>query len=229
LLLLAAIVLWKYWAKKCLAARLKTCLDQPVDWTDAPNTADEQRDSDAVENPVARDNVEALPRNGSAERRLRLSTNASVRSLAAAAVDPEKLLTVTFRSMFTPVRTLITYVQVTAQIGRVLQMQLPGYMQDFVNACKPFLNTWELFVSMDCAGYGGFYALWTAKVVALPVVCLLIIVGVFLFDTQWTKITPHELDVAQNAAKTRIFCTQSPNSARFCSPFRARMNVCFMR
>eukprot|EP01043_Picozoa_sp_COSAG02_P041756 COSAG02_NODE_3490_length_6660_cov_5.207285_2_plen_732_part_00 len=156
LLLLAVIVLWKYWAKKCLTARLKTCLDQPVDWIDAPNTADEQRDSDAVENPVAGNNAEALPRNSSAERRLRLSTNASVRSLAAAAVDPEKLLTITFRSMFTPVRTLITYVQVTAQIGRVLQMQLPGYMQDFVNACKPFVNTWELFVSMDCAGQGTF-------------------------------------------------------------------------
>jgi hypothetical protein len=212
LLLLAMIMLWKYWGKVFLATQLKTWVDQPVDSTGATNIADEQRDSDAVENPVARDDVEALPRNSSAElrQRLRLSTNVSVRSLAAAAADPEKVLTVAFCSMFTPVRTLITYVQVTAQIGRVLHMQLPGgYMQDIMNACKPFLNTWELFVSMDCAGYSGFHTLWLAKVVALPAICMLVILGMFLFDMQRPRM---QLHVAQNAAKTRIFCTQAPNS-----------------
>lgn len=217
LLLVSVCGLWKYWGKSFLTARLGAWLDQPVDATAAANAPDERRDAGTVENPVARDDaealsVQALPRNSSAERRLRLSTNVavqgSVRLLVAA--DPEKALTVAFRSMFTPARTLITYVQVTAQIGRVIHMQLPGgYMQDIANACKPLLNIWELFVSMDCAGYSGFHHLWLAKVVALPTVCVLVICGMYLVDMHGK--VPH---AAQNAAKTRIFCKRFRKPAR---------------
>ena len=122
-----------------------------------------------------------------------------------AKADPEKVLTVAFRSMFTPVRTVITYIQVTAQIGRVLHIELPaGYMRDVVNGLKPLLEMWELVISMECQGLGGFHNKWMGKVVFLPLTLLIIIFAMFARDRERAKGLDDEMAASANL-KTHLF------------------------
>jgi len=84
-------------------------------------------------------------------------------------------------------------------------------MLDIINACKPLLETWELVISMDCAGYSGFYSKWFAKVVFLPSVCLVVIFVLFCkeFRKAWQPGGGTDVDLmtsAKTTVKTRIFC-----------------------
>jgi hypothetical protein len=221
---------WKYVGKAAFASRLEAYLANHES-LNGEVSADTAAAEESVENPLdnlpcGREDGDPLPRNDSSEQArpralrgrstsdvgmvVRDSARKTVSSLAAA--DPDKVITVAFRSMFTPVRTVITYAQVTAQIGRVLHIELPGgYMLDIINACKPLLETWELVISMDCAGYSGFYSKWFAKVVFLPSVCLVVIFVLFCkeFRKAWQPGGGTDVDLmtsAKTTVKTRIFC-----------------------
>eukprot|EP01045_Picozoa_sp_COSAG04_P016932 COSAG04_NODE_1458_length_6631_cov_10.649878_1_plen_600_part_00 len=168
--------------------------------------SDEAADAETqtTENPVAGASV------GSTTSRRRGRTRAgsvvqdfSARTLSGVVnVDGERIMGVALRSCFTPIRTAITYVQVTAQIGKVLHIQLPaGYMRDVVDSLKPLLTIWELVISAECRGLGGFALKWIGKVVGFPLILFLLILARYKMDRKRGVEAPE----AVTNAKQHVF------------------------
>ena len=168
--------------------------------------SDEAADADTqtTENPVAGASV------GSTTSRRRGRTRAgsvvqdfSARTLSGVVnVDGERIMGVALRSCFTPIRTAITYVQVTAQIGKVLHIQLPaGYMRDVVDSLKPLLTIWELVISAECRGLGGFALKWIGKVIGFPLILFLLILARYKMDRKRGVEAPE----AVTNAKQHVF------------------------
>jgi hypothetical protein len=85
------------------------------------------------------------------------------------------------RCAFQPGRILITYSQVTSQLGDVLDFQYPGVFGDVIEALRPIMDLWGLLFRAlgpsACFGLKGFTCRWLLRVVCLPVnmaaICLL--------------------------------------------------------
>lgn len=91
---------------------------------------------------------------------------------------------VVLRASFTPVRTLITYWQVVAQIGRVLHVDMPGSMSGLVDVVRPMLSVWDVLFSMECAGLGGFTYKWISRCVGLPLLAMTFVALIYLWESR---------------------------------------------
>eukprot|EP01047_Picozoa_sp_COSAG01_P016087 COSAG01_NODE_816_length_13389_cov_7.068849_6_plen_1558_part_00 len=71
-----------------------------------------------------------------------------------------------------PARILITYSQVTAQLGDVLNFNYPGLFGDVLDFLKPIMDIWGLLFRAlgpsECFGVQGFSERWLLRVVGLP-------------------------------------------------------------
>eukprot|EP01051_Picozoa_sp_SAG22_P007311 SAG22_NODE_510_length_9598_cov_6.080114_5_plen_965_part_00 len=68
-----------------------------------------------------------------------------------------------------PVRILIGFAQVVAQLGRVLHVQYPPLMTSVFNLIEPLLaDVWGTIVHLDCVGIRGAYAGFILHALALP-------------------------------------------------------------
>ena len=76
------------------------------------------------------------------------------------------------RVMFQPGRILITYSQITTQLGDVLDFNYPQLFGDVMDAIRPVMDLWGiLFRALgpsECFGIRGFRAKWLLRVLGLP-------------------------------------------------------------
>jgi hypothetical protein len=73
-----------------------------------------------------------------------------------------------------PLRVLITYSQVTSQLGDVLDFQYPGIFGGVIETLRPIMDVWGLLFRAlgpsECFGLQGFTSRWLLRVVALPLI-----------------------------------------------------------
>eukprot|EP01047_Picozoa_sp_COSAG01_P056419 COSAG01_NODE_6395_length_3693_cov_2.142181_5_plen_571_part_01 len=92
------------------------------------------------------------------------------RSMLCPRFGPNNLLRVVVRCAFQPMRILITYLQVTSQLGAVLHIHYPQRFELLMHNMKRWLDVFGLLLSPECANLGGFEAGWVFRVVLLPCV-----------------------------------------------------------
>ena len=84
-----------------------------------------------------------------------------------------------------PLRILITYSQVTSQLGDVLDFKYPGLFGDVIEALRPIMDVWGLLFRAlgpsECFGLQGFAARWLLRVIALPLIMGAFVLVVFAF------------------------------------------------
>jgi hypothetical protein len=82
-----------------------------------------------------------------------------------------------------PVRTLITYAQVTGQLSHVLHVQYPKNFTSAVSRFQWLKDVWSLVFSPECAGYGSFYDKWMLRVVCQPLLFGFVATSVYCVDS----------------------------------------------
>jgi hypothetical protein len=94
------------------------------------------------------------------------------------------------RCSIQPARILITYSQVTSQLGDVLDFQYPGLFGDVLTALKPVMDVWGLLFRAigpsECFGVQGFTSRWLLRVVGLPTVMGVFVLVIFVVE-RWQK------------------------------------------
>ena len=102
------------------------------------------------------------------------------------------------RSAFVPTRIIVTYCQVTSQLGDVLNFPYPPAFQAVVDVISPIIDFWGMLfrilaVSPECMGLQGFTNSWIMRVVALPVVLCLVVLLVWAVEKSQgnTKANSH--------------------------------------
>ena len=117
------------------------------------------------------------------------------------------------RCAFQPMRIVITYAQVTSQLGDVLNFQYPPAFAAVIDAIRPIMDVWGLLFralgSSECFGLIGFSSRWLLRVVALPALLCLIVWIVYSFERR------------QSPEKARIHAKGNLFFATFfcCEPF----------
>ena len=90
------------------------------------------------------------------------------------------------RCMFQPGRILITYSQVTSQLGDVLDFTYPGLFGEIIEFLRPVMDLWGLLFRAlgpsECYGIKGFTAKWLLRIVAMPLACGIIILGLYMHN-----------------------------------------------
>jgi hypothetical protein len=83
-------------------------------------------------------------------------------------------------------RILITYSQVTSQLGDVLDFQYPGLFGDVIDALRPIMDLWGLLFRAlgpsECFGLRGFTSRWLLRVVGLPAVLSFCVLLYYAYD-----------------------------------------------
>ena len=87
-----------------------------------------------------------------------------------------KTVKATLRSCWQPARMVITYFQVTAQLGPVLSMQYPPLFESAIASAAALLEVLDVFASGQCLGLDGFHYKWILQVVLMPLLMLLVVV-----------------------------------------------------
>ena len=107
------------------------------------------------------------------------------------------------RCAFQPVRIVITYAQVTSQLGDVLNFKYPPFFSAVIDAIRPVMDVWSLLFrvlgSSECFGLVGFRSRWLLRVVVLPVMLSLVVLIAYCFDRR------HNPDKARLHAKSNMF------------------------
>jgi hypothetical protein len=106
-----------------------------------------------------------------------------------------------------PGRILITYFQVGAALGDVMNFRYPGALGDVMNGLRPVFDfvqiVFKLLGPSECFGVTGFLQNWLMRVVGLPLICLSIISAKYLFN-RWRHGTAH-VDALANAKDHGFF------------------------
>jgi hypothetical protein len=102
-----------------------------------------------------------------------------------------------------PTRILITYTQVTSQLGDVLDYSFPGAFGDIVQILKPILDIVGIVFSIlgpsECYGMKGYTSRWLLRVVALPLIGIAFVALAFAYDFQ------SDVTTARANLSTRMF------------------------
>lgn len=111
-----------------------------------------------------------------------------------------------------PLRILITYSQVTSQLGDVLDIQYPNIFGSVIEFLKPFMDVFSLLFRAvgpsECFGIQGFNSRWFLRVIGLPAV-LSVFVGIaFVWDRYVSRPpNPHAaVNLKSNCFFAIFFC-----------------------
>lgn len=91
-------------------------------------------------------------------------------------------LQVLLRCAWQPLRIVITYCQVTSQLGAVLHINYPDAFASTMLEIKSWLDVFGYFFSLECAGLAGFTNKWVLRVVCLPLVLLSLAAGYYMLE-----------------------------------------------
>ena len=93
-----------------------------------------------------------------------------------------KTFKATLRSSWQPVRILVSYAQVTSQLGPVLDIPYPPMFQSLTIWLKDSLEVLDVFASAKCLGLDTFHYKYFMQVLALPTMLVLAAYVVFLLQ-----------------------------------------------
>eukprot|EP01047_Picozoa_sp_COSAG01_P020513 COSAG01_NODE_1169_length_11408_cov_35.108056_3_plen_2198_part_00 len=114
------------------------------------------------------------------------------------------------RCSIQPIRIVITYAQVTTQLGDVLDFSYPGVFGDVIEFLKPIMDVFGLlFRAMgpsECFGIQGFTSRWLLRVVGLPAVMSVLVLLVYVFERFVNKSKDAALNAKGYAMFTVFFC-----------------------
>eukprot|EP01047_Picozoa_sp_COSAG01_P029060 COSAG01_NODE_1979_length_8743_cov_18.850069_6_plen_1614_part_00 len=103
-----------------------------------------------------------------------------------------------------PLRILITYSQVTGQLGDILDFQFPGLFGDVIDFLQPLMDLFGLLFRAlgpsECFGISGFNSRWFLRVLGMPGIMSLFVFGIFL-----VQLVFHGREDAANSAKSNLF------------------------
>ena len=105
---------------------------------------------------------------------------------------------VAVRCAFQPFRIVVTYMQITSQVGPVLRIRFPAEFDAIVQVMKS-VNFWDHLFDAECEGLDGFASMWAVRVVALPG----ILAGCILLYFMIERLRPSSRE-DKNAAATRL-------------------------
>ena len=116
------------------------------------------------------------------------------------------------RCAFQPIRIVITYAQVTSQLGDVLNFKYPPAFAAVIDAIRPIMDIWGLLFrllgSSECFGLVGFTSRWLLRVVALPVILSLIVCVVYSFERRQDRAKA-KTHARGNLFFATFFCCES--------------------
>eukprot|EP01043_Picozoa_sp_COSAG02_P060898 COSAG02_NODE_8058_length_2728_cov_3.738684_2_plen_740_part_00 len=92
-----------------------------------------------------------------------------------------KRLRVLARATFQPLRMVISWVQITSQIGGVLHIRYPPQFESAIDALRFLEDTFSVIFDSECTGFDGFLAQWKLKVIVLPCSAALLVAGAYAF------------------------------------------------
>eukprot|EP01045_Picozoa_sp_COSAG04_P018833 COSAG04_NODE_1773_length_5613_cov_2.489119_4_plen_315_part_01 len=99
------------------------------------------------------------------------ASNSNAEGSAAALLPTSRRLSFTVvRTSIQPVKILISYWQLYAQLGEVLHFQFPPLMQQLMLAFKWLVAGLQGVVATECLHSGGYYYSWVLEVFVLPIV-----------------------------------------------------------
>ena len=123
------------------------------------------------------------------------------------------------RCAFQPMRILITYAQVTTQLGDVLNFRFPPAFTAVIDAIRPIMDVWGLVFralgSSECFGLIGFSSRWLLRVVALPVVLSLIVWMAYCFEKRGKNPAKAKTHAKGNMFFAVFFCCECSAIALF--------------
>jgi hypothetical protein len=107
--------------------------------------------------------------------------------LAFATPRPERLdvMRTIVRSGQQPLRILITYVQVTGELGQVLDFKAPPMFEQLSARLSGIVSGLDVLSSAKCLGVDTFHFKWRLQVVIIPVALMILPTAGFLF--KWRK------------------------------------------
>ena len=121
------------------------------------------------------------------------------------------------RCAFQPMRILITYAQVTTQLGDVLNFRFPPAFTAVIDAIRPIMDVWGLVFralgSSECFGLVGFSSRWLLRVVALPGILSLIVWMAYCFEKRGEKPAKAGTHAKGNMFFAVFFCCECATSA----------------
>ena len=116
------------------------------------------------------------------------------------------------RCAFQPMRIVITYAQVTSQLGDVLNFKYPPAFAAVVDVIRPIMDVWDLVFravgSPECFGFVGFSSRWLLRVVALPVILSLIVWMAYCFEKRGENSAKARTHAKGNMFFAVFFCCE---------------------
>ena len=121
------------------------------------------------------------------------------------------------RCAFQPGRILITYSQITSQLGDVLDFQYPGVFGDVIEALRPIMDLWGLLFRAlgpsECFGLKGFLSRWLLRVVGLPAMIGGIILCYYGYDRCKNGVSAANTNAKSHIFFGIFFCCTLPTTA----------------
>lgn len=96
-------------------------------------------------------------------------------------------LQVVMQAAFQPMRMVITWAQVTAQIGSVLQVHYPPVFASAVKVLRYVQDVRNVLFDVECSGMDGFVARWLVNVVLLPAATMLCMIAAYSWFRKQTS------------------------------------------
>jgi hypothetical protein len=109
-----------------------------------------------------------------------------------------------------PTRILITYSQVTSQLGDVLDFQYPGLFGSVIDALRPIMDVWGLLFRAlgpsECFGLQGFTSRWLLRVVGLPLIMSTFVLIIFVIHCRKRNAAYAKVQASGNFFFVVFFC-----------------------
>ena len=72
-----------------------------------------------------------------------------------------------YRAAFQPLRMVVTWAQISTQLGSVLHVHYPPVFTTLMRLLRPLTDVWDLFWDAECEGLSGFVERWWMKMALL--------------------------------------------------------------
>ena len=111
---------------------------------------------------------------------------AKIRHRLARAIAPNAALVANVlavgRSAWQPIRIVVSYAQVTSQVGASLNVQYPPAFTSIANQLADLLDVVDGVLGIECLGLNGFHTQWVTQVVAFPLGLAAVALGIFAVE-----------------------------------------------
>lgn len=100
-------------------------------------------------------------------------------------------LNMVMRASFQPLRIVITYIQVTCQLGLVLDIEFPPMFTALLDLLRPFIDVFKFisFYNLECWDQYSYGIKWIVKIAITPSVCFMVAGLYYLYEQKKQRPT----------------------------------------